>query len=44
MPAWMLQGHQTAPIQLDFTTMFSEEAAGWAHQIDIRPDIEIERF
>ena len=40
----MLQGRQMVPIQLDSITMFSEEAASWAHQIDIRPDIEIEIF
>ena len=40
----MLQGRQMAPIQLDSMTMFSEEAAVWAHQIDIRPDIEMVIF
>ena len=41
----MLQGRQMAPIQLDSIMMLvSEEAAGWAHQIDIQSDIEMERF
>ena len=40
----MLQGRQMVPIQPDSITVFSAEAAGWAQQIDIRPDIEMERF
>ena len=44
LPAWMLQGRQMAPIQLDSYHDVSEEAAGWAHKIDIQSDIERERF
>ena len=39
----MLQGRQMVPIQLD-SIDGSEEAAGWAHQIDIQSDVERERF
>ena len=40
----MLQGRQMAPIQLDSYHDVREEAAGWAHQIDIHSDFERERF